>query len=464
MNPQIDNSPGSFSVSQESNSIISHRLTITSTGVSPLAWSLVEMGPLVLRRDIPGGAQPAQPGDSLSTSQAPAGAETSPVGAVPIPAGPSANGVVYYADRAVFDAAYPGLPLEDFQEGSVTEPGITACDPPLDQYSDDDCFNPGDILPGIAFSDNPGPNLDGLVLLGAGFNGNSSKILSTNTYVDAFEIQFTDPYVFAAGMDLHSHYSASVVSVTTYARDGISVLDTITATATNSGAFLGLASAQPLGKIRIFSLSNQAEGIDNIAFGNLCSSAADIPWLQLSPITGTLPVGSSQDIDVTFDSTGLASGVYTGTLCVLNNSANAPVIRLPLTMTVFTDADLSVIKTAPPEVTLGDTFTYNLQVQNNGPANASAATLVDTLPAAIEFVSASPGCSQAGGVVTCDLGSLAPGASLSLEIAVRATSLTLVANTAVVSTGSPDPNNGNNASTAMTQVLPVKLYLPVLRR
>jgi uncharacterized repeat protein (TIGR01451 family) len=86
-------------------------------------------------------------------------------------------------------------------------------------------------------------------------------------------------------------------------------------------------------------------------------------------------------------------------------------------------ADLSVTKADSPDpVNVGDDLTYVINVTNNetDPVNV---TLTDTLPPQVSFVSASGGCthdgSALGGVVTCDLGSLAGGGSASVTIVVN---------------------------------------------
>jgi uncharacterized repeat protein (TIGR01451 family) len=84
--------------------------------------------------------------------------------------------------------------------------------------------------------------------------------------------------------------------------------------------------------------------------------------------------------------------------------------------------DLSVMKTDSPDpVNVGDNLTYVVNVTNNG-ADAVNVTLVDTLPPEVSFVSAT-GCthdgSALGGDVTCNLGSLAGGASTSATIVVN---------------------------------------------
>ncbi|MEA3335952.1 MAG: proprotein convertase P-domain-containing protein, partial [Chloroflexota bacterium] len=50
--------------------------------------------------------------------------------------------------------------------------------------------------------------------------------------------------------------------------------------------------------------------------GGPCQVPSDIPWLSLSQYAGSNAGGTDTDVTVTFDSTGLADGVYTGNLCV----------------------------------------------------------------------------------------------------------------------------------------------------
>jgi uncharacterized repeat protein (TIGR01451 family) len=87
-------------------------------------------------------------------------------------------------------------------------------------------------------------------------------------------------------------------------------------------------------------------------------------------------------------------------------------------------ADLSVTKTDSPDpVTARSDVTYTVTVTNSGPATATGVTLVDQLPEAV-FVSATASqgsCARSGkgrrdGTRTCDLGSLAPGATATVTI------------------------------------------------
>jgi len=119
-------------------------------------------------------------------------------------------------------------------------------------------------------------------------------------------------------------------------------------------------------------------------------------------------------------------------------------------------ADLSVEKTdAPDPVTRGSTLTYTLLVNNLGPGTASSVQLSDTLPESVRFVDVSTSagsCSQADGIVTCALGDLASGASVTVTIHVTARRTGTATNTAQVGSLAPDPNPANNTATTDTLI------------
>ena len=65
-----------------------------------------------------------------------------------------------------------------------------------------------------------------------------------------------------------------------------------------------------------------------------CTGVNDVPWLNVSPITGSVPAPMSDMVDVTFDSTGMAPGVYTTTVCIFSNDPANPIVQVPMTMIV----------------------------------------------------------------------------------------------------------------------------------
>ena len=83
-------------------------------------------------------------------------------------------------------------------------------------------------------------------------------------------------------------------------------------------------------------------------------------------------------------------------------------------------ADLVLTKSASiGTLTPGATFDYILTVQNNGPNAATAVVVTDDLPPEVSFQSSSCGATEAAGVVTWNVGTLAIGASASCALTVQ---------------------------------------------
>lgn len=110
-------------------------------------------------------------------------------------------------------------------------------------------------------------------------------------------------------------------------------------------------------------------------------------------------------------------------------------------------SDLSIYKIGNRlEIGRGQALTYTLTVTNNGPDAAVNVVVTDTLPSATTFVSAA-GCSHASGIVTCNITSLANGASQNFEInvSVNQNASGTIDNSAVVTSDSVDQDMDNNS-------------------
>ncbi|MBA2525792.1 MAG: DUF11 domain-containing protein [Pyrinomonadaceae bacterium] len=110
-------------------------------------------------------------------------------------------------------------------------------------------------------------------------------------------------------------------------------------------------------------------------------------------------------------------------------------------------------------VPAGRLFTYTVTVTNNGPAAATGETLTDTLPAGLTIISivTSQGTfTQSGDIITCNLGSMASGATATLTITARrfTPDPITITNTASVTANESDPNTANNTASETTSVIP----------
>ena len=79
--------------------------------------------------------------------------------------------------------------------------------------------------------------------------------------------------------------------------------------------------------------------------------------------------------------------------------------------------DIHVLKTADnTPINAGDTASYTITVSNDGQGLARDVTLTDTLPAGVSWSDDSVDCSITAGVLSCDFGDLAAGASVQVTV------------------------------------------------
>ncbi|WP_369173324.1 calcium-binding protein [Streptomyces sp. R28] len=122
-----------------------------------------------------------------------------------------------------------------------------------------------------------------------------------------------------------------------------------------------------------------------------------------------------------------------------------------------TEVDLSVAKSGPGTVSIGDRATYTLTVTNNSATiAATGVSLTDTLtgPAAT-VVSATPDqgtCTTSATGATCALGTLATGASTTVRVVVEPRATGTLTERATVSATQTDPATANNTATVTTTV------------
>ena len=92
------------------------------------------------------------------------------------------------------------------------------------------------------------------------------------------------------------------------------------------------------------------------ASGATWDVAEAIPWLSALPISGTVSGDSSSAVVVTFDSTGLPSSVYTGSLTVNSDDPGLLSVLVPVTMTVQNPPACSFTSSSPDD--LGETTVF----------------------------------------------------------------------------------------------------------
>jgi uncharacterized repeat protein (TIGR01451 family) len=117
-------------------------------------------------------------------------------------------------------------------------------------------------------------------------------------------------------------------------------------------------------------------------------------------------------------------------------------------------ADMSITKTASIAAAApGQTFDYTLVVRNNGPSTATGVTVADTLPASFSLITATStqGTCTGTTVITCNVGTMLNGATVTITLHGTAAGTGSLANTATVTANETDPTPANNSSSVNLQ-------------
>ncbi|GAA4846714.1 DUF11 domain-containing protein [Luteimicrobium xylanilyticum] len=134
-----------------------------------------------------------------------------------------------------------------------------------------------------------------------------------------------------------------------------------------------------------------------------------------------------------------------------NNAASATVTATPAPANVAIDKSVR-----PGTVTAGSTVTYTIRITQDGPGAAEDVHVSDTFPEGVvpRAVTGTDGCDVDGQDVSCDLGTLAAGASTTLTVTADATAVGTHVNTATVSTTSEQTSTADDTASATLRVTP----------
>jgi uncharacterized repeat protein (TIGR01451 family) len=189
--------------------------------------------------------------------------------------------------------------------------------------------------------------------------------------------------------------------------------------------------------------------------GNGCF---DVP-INLGP-------GQSASCQFTRQITGTGGTSHVNTVTASGHDANGHSLsgsddaRVDITPRLI---DLVVVKNATSPTPLNGTVTYTMTVTNKGPDTATNVQLADPAPAGITYLSANPSqgtCSVSAALITCSLGTIAPGQTVTITVTGRATQVGSHTNTATVTgSGGRETNPADNVDSAVT-VVPAPLRPP----
>ena len=197
-------------------------------------------------------------------------------------------------------------------------------------------------------------------------------------------------------------------------------------------------------------------GVDYVSDDGGCDDT-NLP--ELTCDTGPLAEGESTSIEIVVLVT-VANGSLTNTAAVTGPLPDPDPSNNEdeVVTTIDPISDLGIVKAADPDpVQPGEQVTYTLEVTNHGVSDSDPATVTDTLPAGLTYISDDAGCDTSSlPAITCETGLLPNGASETIEIVTEVTATDgTVENSAAVTGPNTDSNPDNNQDSDVTTIEPV---------
>ena len=357
--PNIDVNPLSLASTQATNTSTNQPLTVANTGGGTLNWMIDEES-TVLPTRVEGPMAAMVAAQSGGSAQTPNSALTK-VGA--------ASGTV---------TAYegPNVVLYDQTDNiginSITSQDFEAANDAYDnQAADDFVIPPGDgswtidevYVPGAYYNGTgPAPAVNVFFYQdAAGLPGTlvyTALGLVPTDAAGTFTIALTVPAVLPAGT-----YWVSVQAVMSFAVGGQwgwterTVQSNSASAWQNPGGGFGSPCTTWGPRAAVCGVGTDPDLVFRLSGtigggGEACSALSDIPWLSLDAYNGSNAGGTSTELTVTFDSTGLTPGIYTGNLCVTSNDPDpgpgneTDLVVVPVTLTVQPPTAVALIDLA----------------------------------------------------------------------------------------------------------------------
>lgn len=90
-------------------------------------------------------------------------------------------------------------------------------------------------------------------------------------------------------------------------------------------------------------------------------------WLAISPSSGSVPVGESEELLAQFDAEDIEAGFYVGGAIVTSNATNSPIVGMLATLTVLGAPEMTVsVDSLSEYLFVGETSTQSFSISNSG--------------------------------------------------------------------------------------------------
>ena len=175
----------------------------------------------------------------------------------------------------------------------------------------------------------------------------------------------------------------------------------------------------------------------------------------LSLASSTLPAGADYKVHITAQTSETECSVYDNTATLTTTNAGNPDPASAEESCAFR-VDLAITKSGSPETQeLGQgNISWTMVVTNNGPDTDTGVKVSDPMPAGNTYVSSTTtqGTCTGGAILTCNIGTMAAGAKVTITLITTPSQTGAQTNTAVVSGDKPETNLANNTATATVQI------------
>jgi uncharacterized repeat protein (TIGR01451 family) len=185
----------------------------------------------------------------------------------------------------------------------------------------------------------------------------------------------------------------------------------------------------------------------------------------LSLASSTLPAGADYKVHITAKTSQTECGTYDNTATLTTGNGGNPDPASASESCAFR-VDLAITKSGSPvtqELGQGN-ITWTMVVTNNGPDTDTGVKVSDPMPAGNTYVSSSTtqGTCTGGAILTCDIGTMAAGATVTITLVTTPSAVGIQTNTATVSGDRPETNLANNVANASVEVAPFQPLACVL--
>ena len=194
-------------------------------------------------------------------------------------------------------------------------------------------------------------------------------------------------------------------------------------------------------------------GSCNIAAGALTCGPVTVP-------AGTTQAASSFTVHIVSGTTGATGGDCpqtgvidnTGSVTTTNDGSG----QSSASTCVQALVDLSITKSGLPATQIlgSGNITWTMVVTNHGPSDDTGVTVTDPMPAGNTYVSSTTtqGTCTGGAILTCTIGDMAAGATVTISLVTTPSTAGAQTNTAQAVGNRPETNTANNTATATVQV------------